>query len=58
MRIFAVTGNGATAWTTARATFSSSGQSRSSEEPPFFAHDLVHRAAEIQVDEIRAASSP
>ena len=36
MRIFAVTGTGAHARTTARATFSKSGQSRSSEEPPFF----------------------
>ncbi len=34
--VFAVTGTGATARTTARATRSSNGQSRSRDEPPFF----------------------
>jgi hypothetical protein len=41
MRILAVTGCGATARTTARATFSSSGQSRSSDEPPFLLTTLL-----------------
>ena len=36
MRIFAVTGTGAHARTTARAIFSKSGQSRRIDEPPFF----------------------
>jgi hypothetical protein len=50
MRIFAVTGTGAHARTTERAIFSKSGQQRGTT---VFRDDLVHRAAEIQVDEIR-----
>ncbi len=54
MRILAVTGtpSGAQAATTARATDSSSGQSRSSAEPPFLETTLFTGTAEVEVDEV------